>query len=76
MKNECNCSICENNEYDGINRMNLQETKKYIKENKMFLDRRTGYLTRYNYCPFYGKKIDWKNIKKELIKNIGINNGN
>ena len=34
---------------------------------KEFLDRRKGYMTMFNYCPYCGEKIDWKANKKGLI---------
>jgi hypothetical protein len=30
------------------------------------LDARRGLTTRLNYCPFCGKKIDWKKIKDNI----------
>ena len=31
-----------------------------------FLDRRRGYMTLFNNCPFCGEKINWKAIKDEV----------
>lgn len=67
----CNCSICENHEYDSPNRMTFDETMKYIRGDLGFLNGRKSYLTFYNYCPFCGKKIDWK-IIKTLAKKIKV----
>jgi hypothetical protein len=30
---------------------------------KQYLDRRSGYMTFFNYCPYCGNKIKWKEIK-------------
>lgn len=67
MKN-CNCIIVENHEYGGDNSMNFLDLKEFIKGDLKFLDGRRCLLTMYNYCPYCGKKIDWKKIKK-LISN-------
>ena len=29
--------------------------------------RKTTYLTAFNYCPFCGKEINWKGIKKGVV---------
>jgi len=41
------------------------DTKKYKSDRKPidFLDRRHGYMTIFNYCPYCGEKINWKDIK-------------
>jgi len=62
----CDCLICENHEYEGENTMNLERTRQYIGKDKSFLDRRRNILTLYNFCPFCGKKINWKEIKKTI----------
>jgi hypothetical protein len=31
-----------------------------------FLDRRRGYMTMFNYCPYCGEKINWREIKKAI----------
>ena len=66
MKEKCECSICENHEYDMENRMTLKETKEYIRGDKTFLDKRKCVLTFYEFCPFCGEKINWKEIKKDI----------
>ena len=33
---------------------------------KEFLDRRKNYMTMFNYCPYCGEKIDWKEINKAI----------
>lgn len=30
------------------------------------IDNRRGYFTRFNYCPYCGIEIDWKEVKKRL----------
>jgi len=35
---------------------------------KQYLDRRSGYMTFFNYCPYCGGKIKWQEIKS----NCGI----
>ena len=42
--------------------------KQYDKQYKPsdFLDRRKGLLTMFNYCPYCGEKINWKEIKASL----------
>ena len=62
--NNCDCSICENHEYEMPDRMNLEEMLEFTKGDKKFIDGRRGLLTLYNYCPFCGKKIDWVDIRK------------
>lgn len=62
----CECSICENHEYDMKNRMTLKEMIEFIGDRKEMLDSRHSFLTFYNYCPFCGKKINWKDIKNKL----------
>jgi hypothetical protein len=67
---DCDCDICENHEYDLKNRMNLSELIYFINYNRgniTFLDGRRSCITKYNYCPWCGKKIDWNKIKN-LIK--------
>ncbi|HUU53242.1 MAG TPA: hypothetical protein VMW44_01210 [Candidatus Bathyarchaeia archaeon] len=41
------------------------DTKEYKSDIKPvdFLDRRRGYMTIFNYCPYCGEKINWKDIK-------------
>lgn len=68
LENECDCSICENHEYDGENRMNIKQTIEYTRGDSQFFDRRKSYLTFYSFCPFCGQKINWKEIKKLIIK--------
>ena len=65
---KCDCSICENHGYGGEARMTLKDTIEFTGGDKTFLDRRKNYLTFYNFCPFCGEKIDWKNIKKFSFK--------
>ena len=31
-----------------------------------FLDRRRGYMTMFNNCPYCGEKINWREIKKGI----------
>lgn len=31
-----------------------------------FLDRRRGYMTMFNHCPYCGEKINWRSIRKEI----------
>ena len=31
-----------------------------------FLDRRRGYMTIFNHCPYCGEKINWKAIKQAI----------
>jgi len=33
---------------------------------KDFLDRRRGFMTLFNNCPYCGEKINWKAIKSEI----------
>ena len=33
---------------------------------RTYLDRRRGLATLFNFCPWCGKKIDWKEIKSRL----------
>ena len=33
-----------------------------------FLDRRKGYITMFNHCPYCGDKIDWRSIKKHIAE--------
>ena len=33
---------------------------------KDFLDRRRGYMTMFNNCPYCGEKINWREIKKAI----------
>jgi len=33
---------------------------------KQIVDGRKGYLSRFNYCPHCGEKIDWKGILTEI----------
>ena len=43
--------------------------KKALREDytaREFLDRRKGHMTVFNYCPYCGEKIDWKEIKKAI----------
>ena len=65
MNDKCDCSICENHEYSGSNRMNINETKQYIQNNRSMLDKRKCLSTFYNYCPFCGIKLNWVKIKKD-----------
>ena len=32
---------------------------------KQYLDKRSGFMTFFNYCPYCGEKIKWKQIKSE-----------
>jgi hypothetical protein len=34
---------------------------------KQIVDNRKGYLSRFKYCPYCGKIIDWKSIIGEII---------
>lgn len=50
----------------------LKDLQDYIKESHTiytlsdYLDRRKSMnMQRFNYCPFTGKKIDWKKLKAE-----------
>ena len=67
MTNNCDCEICRTNDYE-TRWLNLYELKIYINNNLKYLDRRHNYLTLYNFCPFCGQKINWKQIKKVFIK--------
>lgn len=66
----CDCLIGEfNNEklylsdYVDI----LEEASRFSGINfHEYLDGRKGYTTKFYYCPWCGKEIDWKKIKKDL----------
>ena len=34
---------------------------------KQYLDQRRGYITLFKFCPNYGEKINWKQIKRNLV---------
>lgn len=47
----------------------VRNNEKLLREDykpKEFLDRRKGYMTMFNYCPYCGEKINWKEIKKAM----------
>lgn len=46
-------------------KMGLSSLKKPISE-KEFIDGRRGFVGRYNFCHWCGKKIDWKDINKKV----------
>lgn len=37
-----------------------------VKTKSQIVDNRRGFLSRFNFCPFCGIKIDWKQILKDL----------
>jgi hypothetical protein len=44
------------------------DSSKYDKSYKPtdFIDRRKGYMTLFNNCPYCGEKINWSDIKSKL----------
>ena len=66
--------------YDNTNVVTLSELEEHIQKEKEYRNpyenwqvheltdycdmRKNTDLTRFQYCPFCGKKIDWKEIKK------------
>jgi hypothetical protein len=34
-----------------------------------FFDRRKGYMTMFNNCPYCGVKVDWKAAKQSVLRN-------
>ena len=48
---------------------NLTSNKKEYRSDRKpaeFLDRRRGYMTMFNNCPYCGEKINWREIKKAI----------
>jgi hypothetical protein len=43
-------------------------TKRYLSDRKPieFFDRRRGFMTMFNNCPYCGEKINWREIKKAI----------
>lgn len=37
------------------------------KDMRSLLDGRSGMATKYNFCPFCGAKINWRNLKKTIL---------
>ncbi len=67
IKNECR----EWNNY-GLKMIGLVGKKKEYRSDRKpieFLDRRRGYMTMFNNCPYCGEKINWGEIKKALKSN-------
>lgn len=75
----CECCIGIINDYDNTRMATVEDLKEHIQINKEIrkpyhnwktyelLDyydkRKRTDLTRFNYCPLCGKKIDWKALK-------------
>ena len=75
----CDCCIGVVNDYGNTRLVTLEELKTHIKHQEWlrkpyanwntyqivdYCDKRKNTdLTRFNYCPLCGKKIDWKAIK-------------
>lgn len=51
-----------------INALNVKSNGQRKEDYKPidFLDRRKGYMTMFNHCPYCGEKINWKDIKKAI----------
>ena len=69
---KCECCIGVLNDYEDTKIVTLSELKEHIEYNSVFKfwifqdhcdKRKSTDLTRFNYCPLCGKKIDWKEIK-------------
>lgn len=61
------CYICKWNDFTHDTLMTLQDlieaSKDSIYTMKDYIDRRKSTnITRFNYCPFCGEKINWKTI--------------
>lgn len=67
--NSCVCYIGLLHDYDNTDVITLEELKAHIEMRTVYTmsdycDRRKSTdLTRFNYCPMCGKKIDWKAMK-------------
>lgn len=64
VKNECYTW----NRYSDLMIDATGDTKRYNanRKPKEFLDRRRGYMTMFNHCPYCGEKINWREIKKTI----------
>ena len=64
VKNKC----YDWNKHDEIIAGLTGDNKKYKtdREPVEFLDRRRGYMTLFNNCPYCGEKINWREIKKAI----------
>lgn len=69
----CECKIGQANDYDNEGMlMSLSDIKKenYTDEVLRTLVGNENTFTKFNYCPFCSKKIDWEEIKKQLLTNF------
>ena len=69
IQSECNTS---NHVAEFYNNNPNKKVKKKLASPMDYLDRRKGYSTLFNYCPYCGTKINWRQLKNELKNQLKI----
>jgi hypothetical protein len=72
MMKKCDCwlGMFHSYEYNDEDNLELSKIRTQLSglrfEPKDYLDRRKGLSTMFNFCPWCGLKINWRDIKKSV----------